>query len=79
MDLVRLGHSYTDTISGFTGIATVRSVYLYGCVRVGLETGKDGNEVKFEVFDEQRLVTTDGVPVKTTATSGGPQRGDPTR
>lgn len=77
---VILGKSYTDTISGFTGVATSRHVYLYGCVRVGLEAGKDGLEVKVEVFDEQRLVEEEsGAPVVTTATSGGPQRSEPTR
>jgi hypothetical protein len=75
---VLLGDKYRDNISGFEGTATARSEFLFGCVRVCLEGGKDG-ELKTEWFDEQRLVRLDGsVPVPT-ATSGGPRSGPPSR
>ena len=68
--MVKLGERYRDTISGFEGVATSRSEYLHGCVRVGLETGKDG-ELKQEWFDEQRLVRVEtGAPVESPARSG---------
>lgn len=70
-DPVTLGRDYRDTITGFTGTATSRHEYLYGCVRVNLEANVDGKPEEY-VFDEQRLVdvTTDQPP-QPTATSGG--------
>ena len=50
--MIRLGTKYTDSIIGFSGIAVVKSEYLYGCVRVTLEN-KKGEE---RHFDEQRLI-----------------------
>lgn len=52
---VALGHSYEDTITGFVGVATARTEYLYGCVRVGLEGSVDDKPDEFW-FDEQRLI-----------------------
>ena len=72
---VELGRRYRDTISGFEGVATGRYEYLYGCVRISLERGKDG-DLKSEVFDEQRLVevVSEGTRrPRPTATSGGPR------
>lgn len=77
-DTIVLGERYRDTISGFEGVATARYEFLHGCVRVCLETGKDG-EAKEGVFDEQRLVAADGTVPRPTATSGGPRPGPPSR
>jgi hypothetical protein len=79
MDSIELGEKYRDSITGFEGTATGLTVYLYGCRRVMLEGGKDG-EPKTEWFDEQRLVrvTTDQ-PVESAATTGGPGRVAPSR
>lgn len=53
---VRLGGTYKDTVTGLQGVATVRSEYLNGSVRVGVEpkVGKD-NKVSIEWFEEGRL------------------------
>ena len=67
---VELGKRYSDSISGFTGIATARTVYLYGCVRVLLTPdtlGKDGVPLESQGFDEQR------VDPSSEAATGGPQ------
>ena len=32
--MVELGKKYTDRISGFTGVAIARTIYLYECPRV---------------------------------------------
>jgi hypothetical protein len=69
---VRLGETYRDSITGFEGVATWRAEYLHGCVRVGLEAGKDGKVEEF-VFDEQRLTE------KASATSGGTRPAPPSR
>lgn len=79
--VVTMGRRYRDVISGFEGIATGRFTYLYGCVRVQLESvALEGGDVKVDVFDEQRLVdvATDRPPVAT-ATSGGPRSAPPSR
>ncbi len=67
-----LGKTYTDSISGFTGVATVRSEYLFGCVRVQLENGTDGKLGELWV-DEQRLTA------EASATSGGSYDAPPSR
>ena len=76
---VALGSKYRDTLTGVEGTATARTEFLYGCVRVALEWGKDG-EMKCDWFDEQRLVTVfGGKQVETSATTGGPQSAPPSR
>lgn len=54
---VKLGDVVTDKFTGFTGIATSRTEYLYGCVRVYVEPTelKDGKPLEGAHFDEQRL------------------------
>mgnify|MGYP001579718932 CR=1 FL=1 len=54
--MIKLGSKVKDKITGFTGVATQRIQYLYGCERYGVEakTGKDG-KAPFEYFDAQRL------------------------
>ncbi len=68
---VQLGKRYRDSLTGFAGVATSRSEYLYGCVRVCLEKSVEGKPEEF-FFDEQRLVAVeDDVAVTTTARTGG--------
>jgi len=71
--MVKLGNFYTDRITGFKGIATGRTEYLYGCVRVQLEPQglKDGKPTESMWFDEQRL------EVNSEAKSGGPMAAPP--
>lgn len=66
--MVKLGDLVMDAISGFSGIATGRSEYLYGCVRILVEPKetKDGRPIAGEWIDEQRLTSTPS------AVSGGP-------
>lgn len=75
--------TYRDSFTGYEGIATARSEFIFGCTRVLLERqGKDGGqgEPHAEWFDEQRLVeVTSGEKVETRARTGGPQPTPPSR
>jgi hypothetical protein len=56
--MIKLGSKVEDVITGFTGIATERIVYLYGCVHILVqpqELDKNGEVKKIQHFDEQRL------------------------
>ena len=56
---VILGKEYKDSISGFQGVATARSTYLYGCVRVLITSTRlkeDGDFLPDCWFDEPQLV-----------------------
>ena len=56
---VELGRMYKDRITGFEGIAISRTEWVYGCVRVGLqspELDKDGKPIDAQVFDEAQVV-----------------------
>lgn len=68
---VKLGQVYTDSITGFTGVATSKTEFLHGCVRVGLTPKelRDGKPIEAQVFDEQQL------DAESTVKAGGP--GDP--
>lgn len=80
---IKLGSKVRDTISGYEGIATARTEYLYGCVRITIEsqTLKDGKPVEAAWFDEQRVeVLEEGAPVvqpTSSAKAGGPQNDPP--
>ena len=55
--MVELGKSYTDSVTGYTGVATARVVYLHEDPRVELEGGPhDGKPVAAKWFTECRLV-----------------------
>lgn len=58
-----LGKRYRDEITGFSGVATARTIYLHGPSSVCLETMIDGCPVD-EWFSESRLelVDEDDVP-----------------
>ncbi len=73
--MVRLGQKVTDNITGFSGIVTARTEFLYGCVRVCVEPEelKDGKPIEAQWFDEQRL------DARSKATRGGPSAAPPTR
>lgn len=54
--MVNLGDKVKDVVSGATGIAVARSIFLTGCVRIGISTGFDkvkGEEGMFWT-DEER-------------------------
>jgi hypothetical protein len=66
--MIELGTRVKDSITGFSGVATARTEYLYGCVRVAVEPTelKDGKPIESVWFDEQRLAK------DSPAQSGGP-------
>jgi hypothetical protein len=70
---VKLGERYTDSITGFAGVAVSRHEYLYGCVRVKLEGKSSTGDPKEFYVDEQRLTDV------ASATSGGPIDAPPSR
>ena len=78
--MVRVGDRVKDKIGGFTGIATARYEYLYGCVRINVqpEKTKDGKPADGFVFDEDQLQVLKsgavaGIAPKSKATTGGPR------
>ncbi len=72
--MVKLGTKVKDKITGVSGVATARSDYLYGCVRICVEyLNKKSGELKELWFDEQRLEK------KSKAGPGGPKSVAPAR
>jgi len=83
--MIQLGSKVRDTVSGFTGIASGRSEFMYGCARILIEPDKldkDGKTMEAGWFDEQRVEVIQELKPKVSkasaATSGGPQK-DATR
>ena len=80
MSKVKLGDEVRDPITGYTGIAYVRCIYLQGCDRIGIqapviqEEGKVPEVPELFYVDEPQLVVIN--PVKKSAkkkiTTGGP-------
>ena len=68
---IKLGKKYVDPITGFEGIATQKTEYLYGCERVSLQppVDKDGKVPEAEYFDELQLRE-----IKPDKVLGGPQK-----
>ncbi len=69
--MIKLGEMATDSISGFIGVATGRTEYLFGCIQVKLTPkglNAKGGPIESEWFDELQLVNaeSDG--------TGGPPR-----
>lgn len=54
---IELGKTYTDSVTGFSGIAVSRTEYLTGCVHIGLQqrVSEDGKLPDPQYFDESRL------------------------
>jgi hypothetical protein len=55
---IKLGDYVRDTISGFTGIVTCRTEWLYQCLRYGVtptQLGDDGKLIDTYYFDEGQL------------------------
>lgn len=79
---ITLGSLVKDMVTGFTGIATSRTEYLYGCVHIGITSRNldiQGTPVGAMCFDEQRIIIVDKrdpvVSPDSKATSGGPVPG----
>jgi len=73
--MVKLGQKVRDKITGLEGIATARTEFLYGCVRVLIDPEglHDGKPIESQWLDEQRLEE------KPTAKIGGPGSAPPSR
>lgn len=54
---IKLGTHVIDKITGFAGIATARTEFMNGCIRIGVDSpvGDDGKLRDTEWFDENRL------------------------
>ncbi len=76
--MIKLGSRVRDSITGFEGIAVIRSEHLYGCVHIGITPtilNKDGSTIRPEFFDEQRVLVLEEmkpeVSPASSAVSGG--------
>src|ERR1039457_7119524 len=58
---VQLGKVVTDSITGFKGVAVLRTEFLHACVRVGLQPKalKDGIPQDRVYFDEKQIKEND--------------------
>lgn len=76
-DRVKLGDRVSDVITGLTGIATGKCLYLTGCTQVLIspETLKDGKILDGAWIDIQRIkvVASGAIELYNGKTPGGPQ------
>ena len=75
---LKLGSFVRDKISGFTGITTSRSEFLYGCVRCQVTPKElhEGKPVEAQWFDEDQLEVVPqakGEPGNPGSRRGGPR------
>lgn len=71
---IELGARVKDRVTGYTGIVTCRSEWLYGCIRYSVQSQelRDGKPIESIGTDEDQLeVLEDPKPQKKT-TRGGP-------
>ena len=56
-DQIQLGDEVKDIVSGFTGIATAKTEFLNGCVRVSIDppVDKEGKHVDGRWFDQEQV------------------------
>ena len=77
MTKINLGDECRDTITGFTGIAVARTIWLHGCDRVTLQpkVDKDGKIPDNNTFDEVQLevIKAKVKPKEPKITTGGPR------
>jgi hypothetical protein len=83
---INLGQKVKDRITGMEGIATGRSEYLNGCIRILVQPQalKDGVSVEAQWVDEPQLVIVEDTAVEQAKPTGGPRPDalrapDPTR
>ncbi len=80
--MIKLGSKVRDTMTGLEGIAVVRAIWLWGCIRIGLQPyeTRDGKPVEESWFDESRLEVIKGKTIKKNlgeeeeSEPGGPRR-----
>jgi len=75
---VPLGSKVRETITGFEGIVTARTEWLWGCARVAVQPPAlhEGKPVEAQWFDESQVVVIahDAAQRQPVATTGGPDR-----
>ena len=74
---IELGDHVKDRLTGFEGIVTARTEWLYGCIRVAVlnqELNKDGKVREAEWFDEAQVERIKAVVDPVTKITGGPAR-----
>ncbi len=56
-DQIELGDEVKDIVSGFTGIATARTEFLNGCIRISIDppVDKEGKPVEGKWFDQEQI------------------------
>lgn len=76
--MIELGSKVKDKVTGFEGIATARTEWLTGCVRISVQpiVRKGGSLKAEEWFDESRLkvLTRPTAELRAVRALGGPQR-----
>ena len=83
MEKVRLGQKVRDTITGYEGIAVARTEWLYGCVRIAIQSNamKDGLPVENYTVDEPQVELVKDAPAnepRTSSHGGRPSISRPT-
>lgn len=81
--LIKLGTKVRDKVTGFEGIVTSRTEFLYGCIRIGVtpKMDKDGKLGDIQHFDEPQVEEISNEEKISTGnrTTGGPMNSIPTR
>jgi hypothetical protein len=74
--MIELGSEVKDTISGFTGTAVARHVYINGCNRITVQpvVDKEGKLPETATFDEPQLTIITKKKIKGDNTTGGPEK-----
>lgn len=78
---IQLGDEVKDTVTGFKGIAIVRSEYISGCARVGVQPGvdKEGKIPDAQHFDEPMLQVIKAAKIAQKPTKDGGPRPAPSQ
>lgn len=79
---IKLGQKVRDTISGLEGVAVVKSEFLYGCVRFGVQPQvvHEGKPADWVYVDEPQLEIVKNTPApKLEGPPAGPRPTDPGR
>lgn len=86
---IELGDRVKDPITGLAGIVTSITIWLHGCIRIGVqpENLKDGKPVEASYVDQSQLVVvkkrvhapmilavTEAPPAEARRSNGGPER-----
>lgn len=80
--MIKCGDKVKDKYSDVTGIVMCRTEYLYGCVRLGINTGHihDGTPIDWLYYDEPQLILIESIKEGTPdSDKHGPQSDPPNR